>query len=83
MYCQVDLAQQWSDVVHVSDSSTRGFALMYRRAPHGIIQEEARFRERWRFLEVEPVPPRALFSGAALEVVNSMSPLGGDPQPLG
>lgn len=50
-------------VVHVSDSSDRGYALLYRKASFRDIEREMRHRERWRFQAVEQPPQQTLYAG--------------------
>ena len=45
------LTSRRSDVVHLGDSSTYGFAIMSTRATAEEINAELLVRERWRFLE--------------------------------
>ena len=42
----VDLAMPVSEVVHVSDSSTECFGLLYQRAELAAILEDMRYREK-------------------------------------
>ena len=58
----VVLEQPLSEVVHVSDSSTEGCGLLYRRARAGAMLDEMKYRERWRFMETEPEAERVFVS---------------------
>eukprot|EP00973_Karenia_brevis_P079766 11068134-Karenia_brevis.AAC.1 len=64
-------------VVHVSDSSNTGFALLYKQGPISLIREAMRHHERWRFLEVEQYNAVPLVTGEWMEDANLLSPLGG------
>ena len=77
-FCAQDLAKPFSDLVHVSDSSTSGDALMYRRGPLKVIRQDCRWHERWRFLEVEPLDFAVLLAGGFVEECGLCSPLGGE-----
>ncbi|CAK0822646.1 unnamed protein product, partial [Prorocentrum cordatum] len=50
---EVDLSAPLADEVHVSDSSSSGFCLMYGQKPLRAVWDAYRWRERWRFVEVE------------------------------
>ncbi|CAK0856139.1 unnamed protein product, partial [Prorocentrum cordatum] len=50
---EVDLGAPLADEVHVSDSSSSGFCLMCGRKPLRAVWDAYRWRERWRFVEVE------------------------------
>ncbi|CAK0849661.1 unnamed protein product, partial [Prorocentrum cordatum] len=50
---EVDLSAPLADEVRVSDSSSSGFCLMYGRKPLRAVWGAYRWRERWRFVEVE------------------------------
>ena len=62
-FCGQDLGKPLSDLVHVSDSSDQGYALLYQRGPKKAIAEDCRWKERWRFWEVEPESEQPLLDG--------------------
>eukprot|EP00973_Karenia_brevis_P093350 12416969-Karenia_brevis.AAC.1 len=52
-FCQQELAKGWNTLVHVSDSSDGGFALMCKKATVAQVKDTCRWAERWRFLDVD------------------------------
>ncbi|CAK0872354.1 unnamed protein product, partial [Prorocentrum cordatum] len=62
----VNLAAPYDDEVRVSDSSTGGYCLMYGRKPARAVRGAWRWRERWRFVEVEAECDGAHYTGAYL-----------------
>lgn len=69
-------------LIHVGDSSTHGYALLYGRMPVAACAGAARWKERWRFIEVEDASEAQLLDASWAEVLGGLSPLGG-PGPLG
>lgn len=68
-------------LVHVGDSSTNGYALLYGRMPVAACVDAARWKERWRFIEVENATEVHHPSASWAETLGGLSPLGG-PGPL-
>ncbi|CAK0847980.1 unnamed protein product, partial [Prorocentrum cordatum] len=62
----VNLAAPYDDEVHVSDSSTGCYCLMHGRKPARAVRDAWRWRERWRFVEVEAECDDAHYTGAHL-----------------
>ena len=62
-----------SPLVHVGDSSDPGYALMYGTLPLPAVRSAMRWKERWRFLEVDPPAPLTHISGTWLEKLGGLS----------
>ena len=63
----------FNPLVHVSDSSKHGYALMYKEFPISDVWEACSWQERWRFLDVYDNPVDADFSSDAINDLNGLS----------
>ena len=76
----IDLGSGTSNIVHVSDSSEYGLALMKTRAPLEHIRLETLYREHWRFLEVAQDQDISLVPSWEYDSAAGLSKLVGDDE---
>ncbi|CAK0825870.1 unnamed protein product [Prorocentrum cordatum] len=70
---EVDLSAPLADEVHVSDSSSSGFCLMHGRKPLRAVWDAYRWRERWRFAEVEADGNSGAYTAAHLKQLRGVT----------
>ncbi|CAK0874268.1 unnamed protein product [Prorocentrum cordatum] len=70
---EVGLGAPLSDEVRVSDSSTGGFCLMYGKKPLRAVWGACRWRERWRFVEVEAEVSTGVYTAAYLNQLRGVT----------
>jgi len=63
--------------VMVTDSATHGMAVLFTQASSSEVLREWRWKEKWRFRDVELPSPHVAISPSAVEWLGGLSPLGG------
>ena len=73
----IDLDAHYCKEVGIGDSSDKGYCVMSTQATVREIRREWVWRERWRFLRLEPPPAAPVLHGGEIEWLGGLSPLGG------